>query len=542
MDPQRNLILIALLCVSFIIWQTWQVEKKLYSFPQTVQQSTDVISIANEMETNTTKQLIRVQTDVLSLSINTHGGDIEKANLLSYPNTLDSDQPFELLDTTQDFIYQAQSGLTGENGPDNPKNGDRPLFTTTKENFLLDENQDELCIPLTFISKEGIIFNKTFVLKRNDYAIKVHYQVKNNLSIPLELSLFGQLKQSINLPKYREIGSGNFALQTYRGAAYSSSDNKYKKYSFSDIEETNLHTVTKGGWVAMLQQYFATAWIPNSQDTNTFYSKKLSNNLVTIGFKSIPVIIPPGAKKDLSAILWIGPEIQDKMSKTADYLDLTVDYGWLWFISQPLFKLLNFIQVFIVNWGFSIIIITFIVRGIMYPLTKAQYTSMAKMRILQPKLTEIRERIGDDRQQMSKEMMELYKNEHVNPLGGCLPLLIQMPIFLALYYMLMNSVELRHASFILWINDLSAQDPYYILPIFMGITMYYIQKMSPTTITDPIQQKIMTFMPFIFTVFFLWFPSGLVLYYIVSNLVTILQQHLIFHSLERSGLHKRERK
>ncbi len=221
---------------------------------------------------------------------------------------------------------------------------------------------------------------------------------------------------------------------------------------------------------------------------------------------------------------------------------MTVDYGWLWFISQPLFKLLKWIHSFVGNWGFSIIIITFIVRGIMYPLTKAQYTSMAKMRMLQPKIQAMRERLGDDKQRISQEMMALYKAEKVNPLGGCFPLLIQMPIFLALYYMLMGSVELRQAPFALWIHDLSAQDPYYILPILMGVTMFFIQKMSPTTVTDPMQQKIMTFMPVIFTVFFLWFPSGLVLYYIVSNLVTIIQQQLIYRGLEKRGLHSREKK
>ena len=245
---------------------------------------------------------------------------------------------------------------------------------------------------------------------------------------------------------------------------------------------------------------------------------------------------------EVNATFYSGPKVQSELKDLAVGLNQTVDYGWLWFISQPLFKLLKFIHSYLGNWGFSIIAITFIVRGIMYPLTKAQYTSMAKMRMLQPKLQAMRERIGDDKQRMSQEMMALYKAEKVNPLGGCFPLLIQMPIFLALYYMLMGSVELRHAPFILWIHDLSAQDPYYILPVLMGVTMFFIQKMSPTTVTDPMQQKIMTFMPVIFTVFFLWFPSGLVAYYIVSNLVTIIQQQLIYRGLEKRGLHSREKK
>lgn len=545
MDSQRNLLLIALLFVSFMIWQAWQVDNNPQPTAQTTQQTTNTATgdkASQAVPGSGQGQLITVKTDVLSLTINTRGGDIEQANLLAYPDTLGSSNTFELLETTPSFVYQAQSGLTGKNGPDNPANGDRLLFEVPQTSFVLADGQDELRIPLTFTSKDGSVFIKTFVLKRNDYAIGVDYHVNNASAAPLELTLFGQLKQSINLPKKRDTGSNNFALQTYRGAAYSSDETKYKKYSFSDIEDKNLDITTKGGWVAMLQQYFATAWIPAANETNTFYSAELGNGLAAIGFKGAPVVIQPGEQKQLSATLWVGPEIQNKMAEIAPHLDLTVDYGWLWFISQPLFKLLKFIHSFVGNWGFSIIVITFIVRGIMYPLTKAQYTSMAKMRLLQPKLAAMRERIGDDKQRMSQEMMALYKAEKVNPLGGCLPLIIQMPIFLALYYMLMSSVELRHAPFILWIHDLSAQDPYYILPILMGITMYFIQKMSPTTVTDPMQQKIMTFMPVIFTVFFLWFPAGLVLYYIVSNLVTILQQQLIYRGLEKRGLHSREKK
>lgn len=545
MDSQRNLLLIALLFVSFMIWQAWQVDNNPQPTAQTTQQTTNAATgdkASQAVPGSGQGQLITVKTDVLSLTINTRGGDIEQANLLAYPDTLGSSNTFELLETTPSFVYQAQSGLTGKNGLDNPANGDRPLFEVPQTSFVLADGQDELRIPLTFTSKDGSVFIKTFVLKRNDYAIGVDYHVNNASAAPLELTLFGQLKQSINLPKKRDTGSNNFALQTYRGAAYSSDETKYKKYSFSDIEDKNLDITTKGGWVAMLQQYFATAWIPAANETNTFYSAELGNGLAAIGFKGAPVVIQPGEQKQLSATLWVGPEIQNKMAEIAPHLDLTVDYGWLWFISQPLFKLLKFIHSFVGNWGFSIIVITFIVRGIMYPLTKAQYTSMAKMRLLQPKLAAMRERIGDDKQRMSQEMMALYKAEKVNPLGGCLPLIIQMPIFLALYYMLMSSVELRHAPFILWIHDLSAQDPYYILPILMGITMYFIQKMSPTTVTDPMQQKIMTFMPVIFTVFFLWFPAGLVLYYIVSNLVTILQQQLIYRGLEKRGLHSREKK
>ncbi|KFF67452.1 membrane protein insertase YidC [Pectobacterium brasiliense] len=544
MDSQRNLLLIALLFVTFMLWQAWETDKNPPATTQAIQQATNAVTgdATNQgVPASGQGKLITVKTDVLSLTINTRGGDIEQAHLLAYPDTLGSDKPFHLLETTSEFVYQAQSGLTGKNGPDNPANGPRPLFTTTQDSFELADGQNELRIPMTYTATDGVTYTKTFVLKRGDYALNVDYSVNNTSAQPLELTLFGQLKQSIELPKHRDTGSSNFALHTYRGAAFSSSEDKYKKYSFSDMDE-NLNITTNGGWVAMLQQYFATAWIPTTAGANTFYTSKLGNGQAAIGFKSAPVVVAAGSQQDLKTTLWVGPEIQDKMAAVAPHLDLTVDYGWLWFISQPLFKLLKFLHSFIGNWGFSIIAITFIVRGIMYPLTKAQYTSMAKMRLLQPKLQAMRERIGDDKQRMSQEMMALYKSEKVNPLGGCFPLLIQMPIFLALYYMLMGSVELRHAPFALWIHDLSAQDPYYILPILMGVTMFFIQKMSPTTVTDPMQQKIMTYMPVIFTVFFLWFPSGLVMYYIVSNLVTILQQQLIYRGLEKRGLHSREKK
>ncbi|AWK44391.1 MULTISPECIES: membrane protein insertase YidC [Photorhabdus] len=543
MDSQRNLLLIALLFVSFLVWQAWEADKNPQ--PTTVQatQQTDMPSSENQAVPGSGKgKLITVKTDVLSLTINTRGGDIEEADLLAYPDTLGSNQPFKLLETTPAFTYQAQSGLTGKDGPDNPMNSERPLYTAAQDSYVLADGQDELRIPMNFVTKNGIVYVKTFVLKRGEYAISVDYRIHNTTEKPLQMTFFGQLKQSVELPKHRDTGSSNFALHTYRGAAYSSDDTKYKKYSFSDIEGESLSVTTKGGWIAMLQQYFATAWVPVANETSTFYTVALGKEMAAIGYKSAPISVAANSEKTVSSTLWIGPEIQDEMAAVAPHLDLSVDYGWLWFISQPLFKLLKFLHGFIGNWGFSIIVITFIVRGIMYPLTKAQYTSMAKMRLLQPKLAAMRERIGDDKQRMSQEMMALYKAEKVNPLGGCLPLLIQMPIFLALYYMLMGSVELRHAPFAGWIHDLSAQDPYYILPLLMGVTMFIIQKMSPTTITDPMQQKIMTYMPVIFTIFFLWFPSGLVLYYIVSNLVTIIQQQLIYRGLEKRGLHSREKK
>ncbi|WP_225639249.1 membrane protein insertase YidC [Candidatus Profftia sp. (ex Adelges kitamiensis)] len=536
MDSQRNLLLLAILLVSFMIWQSWQKDNNS-QYPIGKNAHTELVDIQNQYvqeNKNNLGKLITVKTDVLSFTINTRGGIIEQANLLAYPDNLDSNKPFKILETTPDFIYQAYSGLNNINSPNNSIKYNQPLYTVEKNNFELTDDQDLLTIPLIYRTQEGVVYQKNFIIKRGNYAIDVNYKVRNNSTKLLYVTLFGQLKQSINLRKQYNKNSNNFALHTFRGAAYSSSNHKYNKYAF---DEAPLHITTKDGWIAMLQQYFTTAWIPHNNLINDFYTKKIDDKLSIIGFNTEPIIIPPGMEKKLQATLWIGPKIQSSMSTVAPNLDLTVDYGWLWFISQPLFKLLQLIHKFIGNWGFSIILITFIVRGIMYPLTKAQYTSMAKMRMLQPKITLMRERIGNDRQRLSQEMMSLYKAEKVNPLGGCLPLIIQMPIFLALYYMLMNSVELRQAPFALWVYDLSTQDPYYILPILMGITMFFIQRMSPTTVTDPIQQKVILFIPVIFTVFFLWFPSGLVLYYIISNLVTILQQQIIYRWLKKQGLH-----
>lgn len=531
MELQRNFFIFAFLFVSFLLWQAWQ--SQLLSTNKNNETTNSSFHFNHEKKQ---KNQIIIQSDVLRLVINMYGGDIEEATLLNYKDKLNSPKYLKLLETTSDFIYQAQSGLVGKDGPDNSINNTRPLFFAKKNFFKLEDKEHKLRVPITFIEKDGVIYTKNFVLKSGKYDVEVEYEIYNPNNKNLELNFFGQLKQSIKLPKNRDIYSGNFALQTFRGAAYSSSNEKYEKYKFDDIvNDKNLQITTKNGWIAMLQQYFVVAWIPEiSSSSNMIYTSYIDNNIAVIGYKSSLINISPHSKYIIKSKLWIGPEKQNEMALVAPNLDLTVDYGWLWFLSQPLFKLLSFIHNIIGNWGFSIILITFIMKGITYPLTKAQYTSMSKMRELQPKINELKKNFGHDKQRMSKEMMSLYKKEKINPLGGCLPVFIQMPIFLSLYYMLIASVELRHAPFLFWIKDLSDQDPYYILPIVMGITMFFIQKTSSNNnISDALQQKIMNFMPVIFTFFFLWFPSGLVLYYIVSNLVTIIQQKIFLSNFKK---------
>ncbi|UJF19328.1 membrane protein insertase YidC [Vibrio sp. SS-MA-C1-2] len=535
MESQRKILLIALLFVSFLLFQQWQADKN----PQT-QTAEQTQTINGEVPnhtgqdsqpittTSTSGNLITINSDVLSLTIDTVGGDVLTSKLLQYPLTKGSDEPFVLLDGGPTHNYIAQSGLIGANGIDT--NAGRANYTVSAKEFDLGD-KDQISVPLTY-SKDGINYTKTFIIKRGSYAVDVKYTIDNQSSASATVQMYAQLKQNI------DSKGSSLTMPTYNGGAYSSDDTRYKKYSYSDMEDKNLSISLKEGWAAMLQHYFASAWIPRGDAESNLYTRT-SNGQGYIGVRMAPTTIAAGQTTSIEATLWTGPKLQDQMAATANNLDLSVDYGWLWFIAKPLHSLLDFIHGFVSNWGVSIIILTFIVRGAMFPLTKAQYTSMAKMRMLQPKLQEMRERIGDDRQRMSQEMMALYKKEKVNPLGGCLPIVLQMPIFIALYWALMESVELRHAPFVGWITDLSAQDPYYILPVLMGISMFMIQKMSPTTVTDPMQQKIMTFMPVMFSFFFLFFPSGLVLYYLFSNIVSLIQQTLIYRSLEKKGLHSK---
>ncbi|HDR1021776.1 TPA: membrane protein insertase YidC [Pasteurella multocida] len=541
MDSRRSLLVIALLFISFLVYQQWQLD---YHTPKPV--ATEQVKVSSDVPASSTSstsdiataaqvqgRVITLENDVLRLKVDTLGGDVIHSELLKHDAELDSNTPFTLLTNKPNHVYIAQSGLVGKDGIDT-KAG-RASYQIEGDAFKLTDGQNELVVPLVF-EKDGVTFRKVFVLKRNAYDVAVNFEIDNQSEKAIEVEPYGQLRHTL------VEDTGNVAMPTYTGGAYSSSETNYKKYSFEEMQKANLSVSTKAGWVAVLQHYFVSAWIPNQDADNQLYTlTDKANNLASIGYRGPTTMIPAGAKETITSALWTGPKLQDQMATVANHLDLTVDYGWAWFIAKPLFWLLTFIQSIVHNWGLAIIGVTLVVKAILYPLTKAQYTSMAKMRMLQPKLQEMRERFGEDRQRMSQEMMKLYKEEKVNPLGGCLPILLQMPIFIALYWTFLEAVELRHAPFFGWIQDLSAQDPYYILPILMGASMFLLQKMSPTPVADPMQQKIMNFMPLIFMVFFLWFPSGLVLYWLVSNLITIAQQQLIYRGLEKKGLHSRHK-
>ncbi|GIC78902.1 membrane protein insertase YidC [Moritella sp. F3] len=547
MESQRNLLVIGLLFVSFLLFTEWQNKDNPVAVPTTTQAITNGLTgdvpagsdaTTDAPNSEQSNKLITISSDVLELTIDTVGGDIVRADLLDHATELDAEERFTLLQNDATNVYIAQSGLIGANGPDANTAG-RPQYSTTATSFTI--SGDTLSIPLSYTDANGVQFTKVFMLTRGSYDVEVSYQVNNQSANAISVQMYGQLKQNIDLST--DEGS-SMMMQAYRGAALGTTDKRYEKYDFSDISDANLSRTTTAGWVGMLQHYFVSAWIPGDSQ-NHFYSLNIGRTDFTkgqaiIGFKQPVEVIAANSEATISAKLWVGPKLQDQMGELVEGLDLTVDYSWLWFIAQPLFKLLQFFHGLVGNWGIAVIMITFTVRGAMYPLTKAQYTSMAKMRLLQPKLTALREKCGDDKQKMSQSMMALYKEEKVNPLGGCFPMIIQMPIFISLYWALMESVELRHAPFALWINDLSAQDPYYVLPLLMGVTMYMIQKMSPTQVQDPMQQKVMQFMPVMFTFFFLWFPAGLVLYWLMSNVVTIIQQTIIFRALEKEGLHSKK--
>ena len=541
MESQRTFLLIGLMLVSFLLFQEWDND---YNKPKADPSATTQTLQANSPESDdyipsssdsglpasatlAKRSVIEITTDVFKVKIDTKGGDIVETDLLQYEETKGSETPYMLLgELIEGRQYFSQSGLIGLNGPDGSANG-RPTYSTEQKSYTL--TGDVLRVPLQFTDSNGVSFTKTYVFKKGQYDVGLEYKINNTTSAPLQVQLYTQIKRTVQ-------EKGSMVDQNYLGAAYGTDEEPYEKYSFSDMADKNLNKNTQGGYVAFIQHYFVSAWVPMQDQTNTIYSLITKSNAAIIGAKDPAVNIQAGSEQTLTATYYMGPKESDILEAIHPDLDLTVDYGWLWFISQPLFVLLKWLHSILGNWGVAIIAITIIVKSLMYPLTKAQYTSMAKMRALQPKMAALKEKFGDDRQKFGQATMEMYKKEKVNPMGGCFPILLQMPIFLALFYVFLESTELRHAEFIFWLTDLSAQDPYYVLPILFGASMFITQKLQPMTVTDPMQQKMMTFMPVIFSVFFLWFPSGLVLYWLVSNLISIVQMLIIYRGMEKKGI------
>jgi YidC/Oxa1 family membrane protein insertase len=541
MESQRSFLLIGLAMVGFLLWQQWQLDygpQPVTPITKSAQASTELDMPSSEdvpaassdnqrLIARTTRggKIVSVVTDTLILSIDTKGGDVVSANLAKFPLEEDSDELYSLLKPSGDKLFIAQSGLIGRDGTDSKG---RPTYTVAKDSYVLEG--ETLTVPLTLLTPGGLEVTKSFIFNRDSHKVDVTYDIKNNTSDPKQVQQFAQLKQSMLEQE------GSMFMPIYRGGAYSTEDDRYQKYPFDDMVDNNLKKTTAAGWAAMIEHYFVSAWVPPQDQKNNLYSRVLQQTNGVIGYTGQSVTIEAGETTQINSILYLGPKDQDTLAGIANGLDLTVDYGFLWMISQPLFTFLQFIHTLVGNWGFAIILITIVVKGAMYPLTKKQYESMAKMRALKPKMDALKERFGDDKQKMQQAMMEMYKKDKVNPMGGCFPLLLQMPIFLALYWVLLESVELRHADFIFWITDLSAKDPFFVLPVLTGISMYLLQKLQPMTMTDPMQQKIMQFMPVAMSLFFFIFPAGLVLYWLISNVITLVQAKIIYASMEKRGL------
>ena len=469
--------------------------------------------------------LITVTTDRYDIKINPEGGDIVYAALKQYDATLDSDKPFVLLENNSNRVYVAQSGLIGQNGIDTAEG--RAKYSHAANNYVMEKGQQTLSVPLTY-KKDGVTVTKTFTFTQDKYPIDISYQIQNASANAWQGQMFAQLKRDDSKdPGMSDKGA--LSMATYLGGAWGTPDDPYNKLKFGKFNDGDLTTTSDKGWVGIVQHYFVSAWTPENF-TGKFFSRETGDEYF-IGFNSQPVNVAPNKQVTLNATLYAGPKVQSELKEVAVGLNQTVDYGLLWPISKILFAVLDGIHKVIGNWGWSIILLTILVKIALMWFSNKSYYSMAKMRAIAPRLAALKEEHGDDRMKMSQEMMAIYKEEKVNPMAGCLPILMQMPIFLALYWVLVESVELRHAPWILWIRDLSAMDPWFILPLLMGASMFVQQQLNPQP-ADPMQAKVMKFLPIIFTAFMLFFPAGLVLYWTVNNLFSMTQQYLINRKVE----------
>ena len=508
---------------------TPETQTELSDLPtQTAQAVTTPVEVVQTASTKT----IHIKTDSLEVGIDLVGGDIIFAALPKHFAAIDTpDKPFVILENSTQRTYISQSGLIGINGTDTNKG--RPLFSSSESLYVMNEGQNTLSVDLSYQdpSQPEIKITKRFIFHRGEYLIDIQYIVENNSGQNWSAGLFGQIKRDSSAdPAADTSGMG---MAPYLGAAITLADEPYKKVDFDDIAEKPFKITNQGGWIAMVQHYFLSAWIPDPSLTHNYAMLEARDQNNLIRFTSPAVTIAPGQTETIKSQFYVGPKDQYRLKEISPGLELSVDYGWLWMPAQALFWLLNKFFALTGNWGWSIILVTVLVKGLFYSLNKKAYTSMANMRKVQPQLMELRERFADDKQKQSQEMMNLYKKEKINPLGGCLPILVQMPVFISLYWVLMESVELRHAPFMFWIHDLAAMDPYFILPLLMGASMFFQQRLNPPP-PDPMQAKVMQWMPVLFTFFFLFFPSGLVLYWVVNNVLSIAQQYVITKRIENA--------
>lgn len=555
MDYKKISLYAALVVVALILWNAWQREYPpvANNTPTTQSQPTSSSSAVPTSNTNSASstvptvpsahhvakkitpsaaqglysgQFIHVKTDVLDIVIDTHGGNIEQAKLLKYPKTLDSKNSIELFNTGQDSLYVAQSGLTGPNGPDTQKG--QAKYKASSLRYKLSSDENTVKVPLVWQGANGLKIIKTYVFHRDSYVIDMNYAVQNQGSKTWKGYVYTQLARK----NVEHKGSLLTQYASFTGGAMSSPAEHYQKLKFKNFASEPINQNITGGWAAMIQQYFLSAWVPPANQLYHYYTRASADGVYTLGMIGPQLTVHSAQSISTDNKLYVGPAIASNLNALAPNLNMTIDYGWLFFISKIIFWVMSLIHSVIGNWGWSIILTTIVIKLLFFPLSDKSFKSMANMRKLQPKMATLKERHEGDRAGLSKATMELYRKEKVNPLSGCLPIVIQIPVFIALYWVIIQSVEFRLAPWMFWVKDLAVHDPYYILPVLMGVLMFVQQKMSPPP-PDPTQAKVMMFMPVIFTVFFLHFPAGLVLYWITNTLFTIVHQFYVYKRVER---------
>jgi YidC/Oxa1 family membrane protein insertase len=545
MDNQRLILLLVFVFSLFMLWDGWQrhnqpkpqveqaqsAQQATIQTPGVVPTPTAAPSVVSPSAVPTpaqaavatlgTKAVIR--TDLYLAEISSVGGDLVRLELTQHKATEDKTKHFVLMETTKGGTYVAQTGLIGEGLPNH-----KTEFKLETGTYELKPDAGKLEVKLQAPEFNGLKINKIYTFHRGSYQIDVGYEIVNQRPTPLAAHAYYQFTRDGKVP---EASMTNIA--TFTGPAIYTDEGKFQKVEFADVDKGKAKFMQKAkdGWLAMVQHYFVAGWTPQGKDEREFFVRKVADNLFSAGIILPVAAISPGQTARIGVPLYAGPQEQAKLEKIAPGFDLVVDYGWLTVIAAPIYWLLELIHRLVGNWGWSIIFLTVLIKAMFFPLSAASYRSMAKMKVVTPKLMKIKEQFASDRNRMNQEMMELYRKEKINPLGGCLPILVQIPVFIALYWVLLGSVEMRHAPWLLWIEDLSAKDPYYVLPIVMGVSMVIQTKLNPTP-PDPIQAKVMMAMPIVFTFMFLWFPSGLVLYWTINNILSIAQQWQITRLIE----------
>jgi len=542
MDIKRLIIFVVFSFSILMLWDAWQAKNQPVSDVSKtadaaiVDASLPAASSAADVNSDDTSNVdklapgerIKVNTDLYQAEISTIGGDLRHLTLNKHRADGKGEGRFVLMDdnAANTMLYVAQSGLIGADLPNH-----KTVFTSEVNNYSMQAGADALKVKLSWAGN-GLTVDKIYTFHRGQYEIEVTHVIHNASGAEVIPSVYYQITHD------SESNQGSAFMPTFTGGAYYTDADKFKKIKFTEMADANLSLKTKDGWIGIIQHYFASAWIPKAGTQDEFYTKQLDDNLYAVGVVNPVGKIAPDATAEISATLFSGPQTEADLEAAAPGLEYAVDYGWLTIIAKPLFWLLSKIHGFIGNWGVAIIILTIMLKAAFFKLSAASYRSMAHMREMAPRMQSLKEKFGDDKQKLQQAMMEMYRKEKINPLSGCLPILVQIPVFIALYWVLLGSVELRHAPFFGWITDLSAKDPYYILPILMGASMIIQTYLNPAP-ADPLQAKVMKIMPVVFSIFFFFFPAGLVLYWLVNNILSIAQQWYINKTIHAEALAKK---